>query len=330
MSIAAIALLSTFLGGQPQSSGTPSSGVSEIVQARSLLQAGMPSLARELYKAILSVDASNSEAQQGMVEASERLALDARAHGDTDTALRVLMSAQLSVPNNPRLLFDLAVLEEGMNLFTDADQTVVKLQALGGLDEPKVLYLAARIKLDLGQLEVAENQMRTYLVMCPDDASAHYGLGRIFQLGQQLDQAKTEFLRSLELEPQQTESYYQLGEIALAQARYEDAIRAFAKTLARNQSHGGALTGTGIALLRLRLYDKAAETLQIAVAAAPSYQPAHYFLGLSLGRLGRKAESERELARAAELAQADNQHDAQRLRIRQLPPSINNSAPQPF
>ena len=325
--MAAIALLLILIGGRTQSSADSSLRDSRIEHAKSLLQSGQPGKARELYQAILSVDASNAEAQQGMVDASERLALDARAHGDSDTALRLLLSAQSFAPANPKLLYDLGVLEDSMNLYTDADHTVERLQSLAGFHDPRVLYLSARVKLDLGQLDLAEKQMRAYLLVSPDDASAHYGLGRILQLGQQLDQAKNEFLRSLELRPQQTESYYQLGEIALAQARYEDALSAFAKTLAGAPWHGGALTGTGIAFYRLQQYDKAVEALTKAAAIAPAYRPAHYYLGLSLSRLGRKADSDRELTRAAELAAADNQHDAQHLRVMQLPADSGSAAP---
>ena len=315
--MAALVLLLTSLAGPPQSSA--STPISQTDQAASLLQSGKTAEARELYQSILTADPSNAPAQQGMVDASERLALDARAHGDNDTALRVLVGAQPFAPSNPKLLYDLGVLEDSMNLYADADQTVARLQALAQGDDPKVLYLAARVKLDLEQLEPAEKLMRAYLRINPDDATAHYGLGRILQMGQQLDQAKVEFLRSLELRPRQTESYYQLGEIALAQAQYEDALSAFAKTLAADHSHGGALTGTGIALFRLKAYDKAVDALRKAVTAAPAYRPAHYYLGLSLGRLGQKEESDRELARAAELAAADSKHDSQHLRIMQAP-----------
>ena len=323
----AVALLLTLLGGRPQSSVDPPSRGAQIELAASLLQQGEPSEARQLYQAILSSDASNVQAQQGLVDASERLALNARAHGDNDTALRLLLSAQSLAPANLKLLYDLGVLEDSMNLYADADLAVARLQALAGVDDPKVLYLAARVKLDLGQLETAERLMRAYIRISPNDASAHYGLGRILQLGQQLDQAKTEFLRSLELRPQQTESYYRLGEIAIAQARYDDALSAFAKTLAGAPSHGGALTGTGIAFFRLKRYDDAVDTLKRAIVVAPTYQPAHYYLGLSLSRLGQKVESDRELARATELATADNQHDAQRLRIMQSPADANSSTP---
>ncbi len=291
-----------------------------ITQAAALLQAGEAAKARDLYTSVLASEPGNVQAQAGEVDASERLALQARARGDKDGALRTLLAAQPLAPASPKLLYDLAVLEDSMKLYWDADQVVTKLEAEPGGANPKVLYLAARVKLDLGQLAIAEQKMRGYLAANPGDATAHYGLGRILQLSDQLDAARAEYQRSLELQPHQTESQFQLGEIALAQGHYDEAIADYAKALAGNPAHGGALAGTGIALFRLKQYDQAADALRKAVAAAPDYQPAHYYLGLTLLRLGRKTESDRELARAAEMAVAVNQEDAERLRIQPSSP----------
>ncbi len=85
--------------------------------------------------------------------------------------------------------------------------------------------------------------------------------------------------------------------------------------LARDPRHGGALTDTGIALFREKQYDKAAEVLQQATSAAPAYQPAHYYLGLVLARLGRREDSERELAVATKLAAEENAGGSQRLHL---------------
>ena len=293
----------------------PVDTAARLAQAASLLQAGHASQARDVYEAVLSAEPANVEAQQGEVAASERLALDARANRHLDDALRILLHARRFAPAQPKLLFDLGVLEDGMKLYWDADKTVAQLQGTAGGGDPQVLYLAARVKMDLGQLGLAEQEMRAYLKAAPGDATAHYGLGRILQLGQHPDEARAEYLKSLELQPRQTESHFQLGELALQQGQYDAAIAEYAKTLAGNPEHGGALAGTGIARFHLKQYDKAADMLRKAIAAAPEYQPGHYYLGLTLARLGLKAESDRELARAAAMASQDSQASAQRLRL---------------
>jgi tetratricopeptide (TPR) repeat protein len=98
--------------------------------------------------------------------------------------------------------------------------------------------------MDLGQLSSAEEKMQGYPKLKPRDASAHYGMGRIFQLGMQLEKARAEFQHSIELQPVQTEADYQLGDIALGQGDFDNAIAFFDKTLARDPKHGDALAGT--------------------------------------------------------------------------------------
>jgi tetratricopeptide (TPR) repeat protein len=266
-----------------------------------LLRAGKVSEAREAFELILQSDPANQEAQDGEVAASERLALQARGDGRMNDALTCLVHAQQFVPKNARLLFDLGIQEDNMRLYQDADRSLLLAEQLNP-GNPDVIYAVARVKMDLGQLSVAEPKMLVYLKLRPNDASAHYGLARIYQLGLQFDKARTEFQRCIELQPVQTEAYYQLGDIALGQGDFAEAVLNFSKTLARDPKHGGALAGTGQVYFKRKQYVEAEQFLERAVAAAPDYQTGHYYLGLTLARLGRKEDSERELALATKLA----------------------------
>jgi tetratricopeptide (TPR) repeat protein len=73
--------------------------------------------------------------------------------------------------------------------------------------------------------------MRAYLQARPEDATAHYGLGRILQITQRVDDAKAEFERSIELAPNQAESYYQIGQMALDNGDYALARQECRKAL---------------------------------------------------------------------------------------------------
>jgi tetratricopeptide (TPR) repeat protein len=283
-----------------QSASAPSQGAA-------LLQSGQFAAARDAFETVLDADPTNADAQAGEVTASEKLALNARRQNQMDDALRALLRAQQYASKNPRLLFDLGILEEEMRLYQDADGTLATLEKLQP-GNPQVAYAVAHVKLDLGQLDIAEEKMHAYLNSQPNDASAHYGLGRVYQLKLDVDRARAEFQRSIELQPVQTEAYYQLGDIALNEQKFAEAIANFSKTLARNPSHGGALAGTGQAYFKQKQYAQAEKFLRRAVAAAPDYQKGHYYLGLTLARLGRKEDSERELALAAKLADEDNKN----------------------
>jgi tetratricopeptide (TPR) repeat protein len=280
--------------------------------AEALLAAGKAAEAREAYELVLQGDPANVAALRGEVAASERLALDARAKGDMQGALEALLRARKFAPQDARLLYDLGILEDQMRLFRDADATLAEAERQNPGDA-MVLYAVARVKLDLGQLGPAEEKMLAYLKQHPDDAGAHYGLGRVYQLGLQYDKAQAEFVRSVELQPVQTEAYYELGSIALGQGDFGGAIAQFQKTLERDPKHGGALTGMGQAYFKRKAYAPAESFLERAVAAAPEYQAAHYYLGLTLARLGRVEDSQRELALATKLADESGKRQGARM-----------------
>jgi tetratricopeptide (TPR) repeat protein len=305
---------------KPATAQTPPADASRSTGAE-LLQAGNFDAARAAFEAILDADPANVQAQEGEVAASEHLALEARSKGQADEALRTLLRAQQVAPKHPRLLFDLGIQEEEMHLYQDADRTLAALDQLQP-GNPQVAYAVAHVKLDLGQLAAAEEKMLVYLKAQPNDASAHYGLGRVYQLKLETEKARAEFERCVELQPVQTEAYYQLGDIALGQENPAEAITDFAKTLARDPKHGGALAGTGQAYFKQKQYQQAEAFLQQAVAAAPEYEKGHYYLGLTLARLGRKDDSERELALATKLADEANKKARSGLRL-------NSAAEQP-
>ncbi|MGA2890759.1 MAG: tetratricopeptide repeat protein [Terracidiphilus sp.] len=279
-----------------------------------LLQAGKFAEAREAFEAVLDANPEDADAQAGEVTASEQLALEARGKGHADDALRALLRAQEYAPKNSRLLFDLGIQEDEMSLYQDADKTLATVEQLKPGD-PQVEYAVARVKLDLGELDAAREKMQAYLKSQPNDAGAHYGLGRAYQLKLDVDHARVEFQRSIELQPAQTEAYYQLGDIALDQGNFVEAIANFNKTLTRNPSHGGALAGTGQAYFKQKQYSQAEDFLERAVIAAPEYEKGHYYLGLTLARLGRKEDSERELAIATKLANEANKNAASGLHL---------------
>ena len=283
-------------------------GIAAPQDGDALFKAGKSVEACEAYEAVLARDPANLAAQEGEVAASERLAIQERAAGRRDDALKALLQAQEYVPDNKRLLYDLGVLEDEMRLFVDADRTLTHLESLGSLDSlgPEVLYAIGRVKLDVGQLGTAEEKMVAYLKLRPEDASAHYGLGRVYRQGLQFDKACAEFERSIELQPRQTEGYYELGDAELEEGRFTEAMANFRKTLQRNPKHGGALTDEGVVYFKQKQYDKALTALQQAVAAAPEYQQSHYYMGLTLARLGRADESKRELDLATQMAERDH------------------------
>ena len=238
--------------------------------------------------------------KQALTAQAEKQALQARANRDRQTALEILLKALKADPQEPRLLLDVGSLELEMGLNVDALETFRLGHSLQGRDL-QMLYGLAHAELAVQDMPAAERHMREYLAKRDDDATAHFGLGRVLQMLERSEEAKREFERSVELQPRQTESYYELGDIAVNEANYERAADLFRKVRAVDPNHGGALTGLGIVAYRQNKYEEADGYLQSAIKSAPDYQPAHYYCGLNLKRLGKDAESQRELQIALDL-----------------------------
>jgi tetratricopeptide (TPR) repeat protein len=307
----AIPILAALLFGQVSDvAGVPGA----LAEARDLQTNGKLDKARDIYERVLLLRPQDSEAQDGMSLTSEQLALNERAAGHMDIAFNILVRAQRAEPDNPRVLLDLGILEDEIMLYREAAGTLEHLETLGAVD-PNTYYALARTDLHLGRLEPAEEQMKRYLKVRPDDASAHYGLGKIYLQGVQFSKAEAEFRRSIEIQPKQSESYYELGQALLDRNEFEASMAQYQKTLERDPRHGGALAGMGIAYFKLKQYEEARKWLVKATLASPDYQPGHYYLGLTLRRLGDASASRRELDVATELAAKDNKEAATRITI---------------
>jgi Flp pilus assembly protein TadD len=254
---------------------------------------------RELRRA-LALAPANTEAQTALRSIAEQAALAASRGGDAKGAAAVLLEARAALPHDPELSCQFALAAMQAGLFADARVALEDALRVRP-DYPEAVYALGRAYLGESRGQEAEAQFRRYLSMRPDDASAQYGLGYVLVSEQKLDEARAAFQRSLELQPNQTESLYQLGLIALEQGNGDAALPYLEKVLARDPRHAGALTETGILAFRANRYETAAESLHRAVESSPSYQKAHYYLALTLAKMGRKEESEREFRVAASL-----------------------------
>ena len=280
------------------------------------MQAGQLERDRDAYEQELIRNPNDARALEGMSVSSERLALNERASGSMDGALATLLRAKKLEPGDRRILLDLGVLENEMALFLDAEITLQDLETIPPVD-PNTFYALARVDLNLGKLSEAEEQMQAYLHVVPRGCFCAFRVGAHLYAGFSVrKKPRAELRRSIELQPKQSEAYYQLGELQLSENKFSrDSIKSFATALERSPDHGGALAGTGTAYFRLKQYDKAREWLLKATQAAPEYQLGHYYLGLTLARLGDGVESRKELDLATSLAAKDSKQAASRLRL---------------
>ena len=225
--------------------------------------------------------------------------------GSKDAALALMLRARKLLPHDPDLLVETALSAMEAGLYEDAQGFLTEALAMRA-EFPRAIYALARAYLGANKGQLAEAEMRKYLVLRPDDATAQYGLGYIQLSEQKVEDARAAFEKSLALEPRQTESLFQLGEIASQEGKGELAAERYTKVLDVNARHGGALTGLGTLAYRAGKLNEAHGYLERAVAAAPSYYKAHYHYALTLKKLGKKEDSDREF----QIATGLQKHDA--------------------
>jgi len=265
------------------------------------------------FESVLASHPNSVQARDGEVKAAEEAALADRNIGIDGNALLVLIRARKFVPDSPQLLLDFGIQAERMKIYKDADAALTRAHELSSSD-PKILYALAHVQLDEQRMPEAEANLRSYLRARPDDATAHYGLGRLLHMVLRNDEAMGELTKSVELQPRQSESYYEMGEIAREGNHLEDAQRQYETVLRAAPHHGGALTGMGILALKAKDYPAAEKYLQDAVTYAPDYVTAHHYYSLLLARLGRDVDAKKE----AELAETLREREEKTRRGNQL------------
>jgi tetratricopeptide (TPR) repeat protein len=128
-------------------------------------------------------------------------------------------------------------------------------------------------------------------------------------------EAREQFERSIVLSPEQTESYFRLGLIELNVKDLNEADTNFRQVLTRDSKHAGALSGLGRVAFEQKRYPDAIDLLQRAIAIDDSLREAHYYLGLTFVRVGRKEEADSQLQIATRLEHDEAQHRRTVLRI---------------
>lgn len=278
------------------------------------LQMGKDELAVPALEKALQLDPGRKNVQAALLGIWRRQAHVAAQSGDLEKALALLIGARKIDPTDFDVQFEFAMVALRMSLFPDAIdgfETALKLRP----DDPQSLYGLGRSKIALAKFDDARQIFERYVLVRPDDASGHYALGFTLQAIQRSAEARGEYEQSIALQTQQTESYYQLGLMDLDAGNRRTASQQFDRVLKRAPQHAGALTGLGQIRYQEKNYDEAASFLTRAVSANPKLREAHYYLGLTDARLGRKEDSEKELAIASQIEHEEVEKHQNVLRI---------------
>ena len=252
------------------------------------------------FQEALRLDPTRSDALSALVSVLRSQARAAVAAADLEKGLALLLRARKLSPQDPEVLFEFGMTALQMSLFPDAIQAFEESLA-ARKNNPDTLYGLGRAQTALSKLPEAKTSFAQFVELRPNDASGHYALGLVLQALQETVEARQHFEKSVELQPVQTEAYFQLGLIDLDEKELDSAANQFARVLQRDGKHAGALFGMGRVSFEKREYAAAVPWLEQATASDASLRQAHYYLGLTYVRIGRKDDSARELEIASRL-----------------------------
>jgi tetratricopeptide (TPR) repeat protein len=276
----------------------------------------------ELREAV-RLDPKRTDAAAALVHIWRDQAQAAVSEGDPATALAVLTDARKLDPQNPDVQLEFGNAALQMSRWQDAidafRQTVRVRQ-----QDPVALWGLARAYTGLSKFEEARQQFARYVAVRPDDSSGHCALGMTLAALERPVEARAQFEESIALTPAQTESYFRIALLDLDTKDLDSAAENLHHALEHDPKHSGALAALGRVEFEQKHYAEAIDLLQRAIAGDDSLGVAHYYLGLTYSRMGRKPESDQELQKATQLGRLEAE---KRRTIFKISDPISPSAP---
>jgi|HubBroStandDraft_5_1064220.scaffolds.fasta_scaffold72817_2 tetratricopeptide (TPR) repeat protein len=246
------------------------------------------------------LDPARSDASDALVRIWRDRAEAAAKTGDSAAALTLLIDARKLAPKNADVQFEFGMAALQMSLWGDAVEAFEQTLRLQKNDALAIWGLG-RAYMGQSKFEEARQQFARYVALRPGDSTGHCALGMTLAALERPAEARSQFERSIALAPAQTESYFRLGQLDLDSKDLDSAAKNFRIVLERDPKHAGALAALGRVDFERKQYPEAVDLLQRAVASDDSLGVAHYYLGLTYSRMGRKAESDQELQKAVQL-----------------------------
>ncbi len=164
-----------------------------------------------------------------------------------------------------------------------------------------VLFGRAQSTQNRALVEEAVTHFNRALQLKPDFSQVYNNLGTaLLELGR-LDEAKAKYETALRLKPGDAEVHYNLGLVLERLGRPEESIAATRAALKIRPVYAEAQASLGNALQSLGRLDEALAAYREAVRLNPSDSEVHHNLGSALGRLGRMDEAAAEFREALRL-----------------------------
>src|SRR5581483_272316 len=243
-----------------------------------------------LKRAMNSQASAETRKQAGVVGVRCALALD-----DRDSALDFIRVLNKQFPRDPDVLFVVVHAYSDLSTRTAQDLGRTAPQSLAA-HKLNAEALEMQGKWEPAQLEYEEMIKRE-----PGARGIHFLLGRLLLSRPDAppdatERAKQEFLKELQIDPNNGGAQYILGELARREEKWDEAISRFSQAAKLDPNFAEAYLGWGLSLVTVKKYQEAIPPLRTAERLMPGNPEVHHSLATALQRSGQKEEAEKEFA----------------------------------
>ena len=152
-----------------------------------------------------------------------------------------------------------------------------------------------------GKWEPAQLEYEGIIRKEPGARGIHFLLGRLLLSRPDAGpdaahRARQEFLKELQIDPNNGGAEYILGELARREEKWDEAISRFSQAAKLDPNFAEAYLGWGVSLVAAKKYQEAIPPLRTAARLTPGNPEVHYALATALQRSGQKQEAEKEFA----------------------------------
>lgn len=165
-------------------------------------------------------------------------------------------------------------------------------------------YQQGKLLLKAGNIQLAGERLSEAVDLKPNEADVHYALGKCYLKTKQFKKAiaSLKTSRKLAKAPQHYILDY-LGRAHMGDGQFHEALKVYEQMPAYIRNRVYILRNMAAVYVNLEEWNKAEETLQIAVKGEPKNHNGHYQLGLVHEKLGKWSKAAQEFKKAIALRQ---------------------------
>jgi tetratricopeptide (TPR) repeat protein len=228
--------------------------------------------------------------------------------GDTESALREYREG-IAKDAKRKSSYQHAVIEVLLRQGKRAEAAEVNSQILKeNPKDPDAKSLAATFLLDQGDVNTALAELQSVVTSAPDNAVAHYQLGRAYLASGKSDareSARQQFERAISLRSDMLTPRLGLAELQVLHGEYQGALDTVQEILKRDPGNINARLIQSQAYLGQKKYGDSDTLLDGMMKSNPSSPDVFYQQGVSLMTQGKAKEAEAAFMRAYELNPAN-------------------------